>query len=70
MLNETETTLVGFRNTPVKEEIFKAKLFAVNPEAKKIFHPIEDHEVLLGDLTNLIATTYGYDELLLFDIGQ
>ena len=70
LLNETETTLVGFRNTPVKEEIFKAKLFAVNPEAKKIFHPIEDHEVLLGDLTNLIATTYGYDELLLFDIGQ
>ena len=70
LLNETETTLVGFRNTPVKEEIFKAKLFAEKPDAKEILHPIEDHEVLLGDLTNLIATTYGYDDVVLFDIGQ
>ena len=26
--------------------------------------------MLLGDLTNLIATTYGYDDVVLFDIGQ
>ena len=70
LLNETETTLVGFRNTPIKEEIFKAKLFAEKPDAKEILHSIEDHEVLLGDLTNLIATTYGYDDIVSFDIGQ
>lgn len=68
LLNETERTLVGFRNAPIKEELFKAKLFAEKPDTKEILHSIEDHEVLLGDLTNLIATTYGTEESAPFNI--
>ena len=65
-------TIERFRSDPVNEERFKATLFAKNPQAKKVLYPMEDHENLLGDLTNLIIIAYGNNDnnIIFFDISQ
>ena len=67
-----DITIERFRSDPVNEERFKAALFAKNPQAKKVLYPMEDHENLLGDLTNLIMTAYGNNDnnIIFFDISQ
>lgn len=57
VLRNEDWKFVGFREDQIREERFKARLFARQPEAKSLVQPMEDHVELLGFLQHLICVT-------------
>ena len=53
----------GFYSEQLKEEMFKAKLFEIQPEAKHNIHPMEDHANLSGSIANLVHAEYPFKEI-------